>query len=71
MFSLGGSILLMCMGAGDSMRHAEITKEFVQLDILASPIGLNMDNFAIKKPLNMSLELKKHIEHLIFALKQV
>jgi hypothetical protein len=53
------------------MRDTKISKELIEFDILASPIGLHMDDFATKETLNMPLELDKHVKHLIFAFKQV
>jgi hypothetical protein len=53
------------------MRNTNITKEFVEFNVLSSPVGLHMDNFSIKKTLNMTLELHEHTEHIIFALKKI
>jgi hypothetical protein len=39
------------------MRDANITEKLVKFDVLSSPIGLDMNNFAIKETLDMTLKL--------------
>jgi hypothetical protein len=53
------------------MRDTKIAKEFIEFDILASPISLDMDDFATKKALNMTLKLDEYVKHITFALKKI
>jgi hypothetical protein len=46
------------------MRDANLVKEGIKVLILAIPIGLNRDNFAIKHTLNKGLKFKKILENL-------
>jgi hypothetical protein len=51
------------------MRDANITEEFVQVNILATPVSLNMNNFVAKETFNMLLELNENLKDIIFTLK--
>jgi hypothetical protein len=53
------------------MGDANVTKELVKFDILASPISLDMHNFLIQKAFNMALELKKNIKDIILSFKEI
>jgi hypothetical protein len=62
---------LMGVRTLDSMRNTNVTKKFIEFNVLTFPISLHMNNFSIKKTLNMVLELEKDIENIILALKKI
>jgi hypothetical protein len=71
MFALGCTILLVCVRARYPMRDANVAKETIKFDILASPVRLHMNNFLIKKTLNMVLELQENIKDITLAFKKI
>jgi hypothetical protein len=70
-FALSGTVLLMCVGARYSMHNTKVREEFVELNVLATPIRLNMYNFMIQKTLNMPLELKEHLKYIRFLFEEI
>jgi coenzyme F420-reducing hydrogenase delta subunit len=65
------TVLLVGMGAWDLMGVAYLVKEGIKMLILATPVGLDRDYFAIKHTLNEGLEFKKILVNLILMTKQV
>jgi biotin transporter BioY len=69
MFTLSGTILLMCMGACDLMRYANILEKGIKFLILPTPVGLNNNDIMIKHVLNKFLKLKEIFRNLIFMME--
>jgi hypothetical protein len=53
------------------MSNTNVTKKLIEFDVLASPVCLNMNDFLVKKALNMALELQENIKDIIFPLKEI
>jgi hypothetical protein len=47
-FAFSSPILLMSMGARNTMINAKIIKEGIEVTVFASPIRLNMNDFVAK-----------------------
>jgi hypothetical protein len=53
------------------VRDPKLIKKCVEVVILTTPIGLNMENFMLEKAFDMRLELNEHIEHIRFAFEEI
>jgi hypothetical protein len=71
MFAFSSTILLMSMWTRYTMRNAKAIKERMEFFILPTPISLNMQDFAIKKTLNMFLKLSKDSKNFRLMLEQI
>ena len=71
MFAFRGSVLLMCVWAGDMMRDAYPSKEVIEFFIFTSPIRLHCNNFPTKRSLDKGLELLKFREYFRFMFQQI
>ena len=67
MFTLYCTILLMSVGTGDFMSNATFFKEFGGRAKLTSLISLNGFNFKIEIVFNITLELNKNGDCIIFV----
>jgi hypothetical protein len=70
-FTLNGTVLLMCMWAGQTMRYSKLIKECVEVAVFAPPIGLNMNDFMLEKAFDMLLKLNKYIKHIRLTLNEI
>jgi len=71
MLSLSRPILLMSVGARDSMAYAYALKIGLQGLILASPVGLDSEYLSVKLPFYEFLEISKALEDLRFKTQKV
>jgi hypothetical protein len=55
----------------NTMRNSMFLKESTEVAVFTAPVRLNMNDFVVKKALNMCLKLKKYSEHIRFTLKQI
>ena len=51
------------------MFNADVLEESIKLTVLPSPVGLNLQDFAIKETFDMRLKAMKDIENIGFMLK--
>lgn len=70
-FSFGGAVLLICMGARDIVSDANLLKKRVEALILATPIGLKSEDLFIKMMLNKVLKIMKALKNFRFTLKKI
>ena len=67
MFTLYDTILLMSVGTRDSMSNSTFFKEFGGRSKLTSPVSLNGFDFMIEIAFNITLELNKNGDCVIFV----
>jgi hypothetical protein len=71
MFSLGSTILLVCMRARHMMGYSNGSKKLIQSFILPTPIRLNGDDLVTNHALNKLLKFKKKLRHLRLMTKKI
>jgi hypothetical protein len=70
-FTLSTTILLMCMRTRDPMRDTNILEESIQLNILITPVRMNIQNFMFQETLYMRLELQENIKEITLAFNKI
>jgi hypothetical protein len=71
MFSFSNTVLLMCMRTRNTVTNANVLKERIKFNVFSTPVCLNMNNFMIKKALNMLLKLQKDMKHIGLTFEQI
>ena len=70
-FAFSNPVLLRGVWAGHTMRDPSALKITVQSMVLATPVGLNYDDFSVEKTLNMSLKSIKYLLNVRLVLKEI